>query len=450
MIIISKQKKKPLSYRRAFITAALLSTVAVPLIVYPTDDCAAALFSREKPKVAPQEETTKKSSMIDQAGMSDGMQDYKSAGKQKAPEPAIKLGLSGHVATLFSVGIYDHVSGDVAVNNFAAAIPVLSFQATGETTTKNEYTGSTMFGAAVRAKIKPASLASNGSDNGSVIFDRAYIYAQNQAGQVQLGSTDNPSHFMHYTSPWYMVDNGLDDPNFINTANSVPVRQSTYANMSRRSNKVSYYTPRISGLQVGVAFTPDSQSLVASSSAAPQTKNATTGLVLQILDVAGNYAFQYDNKYDVGVDGFFSIAFSSYDVADRGTPMEMGVGAQLGYHLSYKEDDVIRIGGAFYYSRDIMVGTYNFANKGDNMFAYTVGVEYEVDRLTVGAAFIGANSTSKSGSLDSLRNLAAQVGASYKIEEGVRVGLDLNYTNAKDSNKTRNGYAVNVSAGVDF
>src|SRR5690606_41311466 len=64
---------------------------------------------------------------------------------------------------------------------------------------------------------------------------------------------------MHYTSPWFVPGNGVDSPNILNVndASYFGFRHSTFSLMAADANKVTYFTPRFAGFQLGLSFTPE-------------------------------------------------------------------------------------------------------------------------------------------------------------------------------------------------
>lgn len=92
--------------------------------------------------------------------------------------------------------------------------------------------------------------------NGSGTIDETYIWVEGGFGKTTIGSENDASYLMHYSAPWTVGLNGVDSPNYRHTATTA-VRTSTQTHLSNDSNKITYFTPRFSGFQFGVSYTPE-------------------------------------------------------------------------------------------------------------------------------------------------------------------------------------------------
>ena len=84
--------------------------------------------------------------------------------------------------------------------------------------------------------------------------DETYIWVQSRFGRVILGADDDVYNKMHYSVPFPSL-NGVDSPNYRHTV-ATAVRAGTNASLAGDSNKLSYFTPRIAGVQLGISYTP--------------------------------------------------------------------------------------------------------------------------------------------------------------------------------------------------
>ena len=109
-------------------------------------------------------------------------------------------------------------------------------------------------------------------DDGDQI-DEHYLYAKGDWGKLIVGAENGVAHLGEVTAPGFvaglkMADNSLTDA-VIEKAYDVALGQNAIedANMSTKiehissdANKVSYFTPRLNGLQLGVSFAPNNDS----------------------------------------------------------------------------------------------------------------------------------------------------------------------------------------------
>ncbi|MCY4034218.1 MAG: porin [Hyphomicrobiales bacterium] len=88
-------------------------------------------------------------------------------------------------------------------------------------------------------------------------IDETYIWMEGGFGRLQVGAENGASYLMHYSAPWVSAVNGVDSPNYRYAA-VTGARTSTQTLLSSDANKITYFTPRFSGFQFGISFTPNS------------------------------------------------------------------------------------------------------------------------------------------------------------------------------------------------
>ncbi|MCY4031966.1 MAG: porin [Hyphomicrobiales bacterium] len=84
--------------------------------------------------------------------------------------------------------------------------------------------------------------------------DETYIWLQSKFGRLIFGADDDVYNKMHYSVPFPSL-NGVDSPNYRYTV-ATAVRPGTNSSLAGDANKVSYFTPRMSGFQFGISYTP--------------------------------------------------------------------------------------------------------------------------------------------------------------------------------------------------
>jgi len=266
-------------------------------------------------------------------------------------------------------------------------------------------------------------------------FRQLYTYLEGGFGRFELGGVDGAAYKMHYTSPWFVPGNGVDSPNIYNASLS-PWRATTFSLMATNANKVSYFTPRLAGFQLGLSFTPDATVTPAANGLllnGPYGGGGagTTSTVGEVFEGAINYAGSF-NGVDIGIDGFYVMGETD---AFGANPREYGFGANLGFAG-------FTLGGAYYHSKDLapvpvnIIGFTPQATDGIKTEVWTVGVSYATGPWTVGLAYLTGKDDLSSTSARYVggKNHSWQTGGGYNLGSGVDVGLDLQY------NKVR-GYA---------
>ncbi|MCC3303988.1 porin [Sneathiella sp. HT1-7] len=133
--------------------------------------------------------------------------------------------------------------------------------------------------------------------------DETYIYVQGSFGRVLLGSEDSAAYLMHYTSPSPVPMYSADSANIYPTGQG----NTTRPNMFSDSDKITYFTPRFAGFQLGASYIPDGSSQTGtgeSQYAAPSYDSGT--------DRGWSVAANYVNKFG-SVDVAASAAYQQAD-----------------------------------------------------------------------------------------------------------------------------------------
>jgi outer membrane protein OmpU len=264
--------------------------------------------------------------------------------------------------------------------------------------------------------------------NNDATFRELFAYLEGGFGRFEIGGTDGSAFKMHYTSPWFVPGNGVDSPNILNvtTANgaagltttvgtivsaTIGFRHSTFSLMAADANKVTYFTPRFAGFQLGLSYTPD----VTYNGPNPNGLGvaASGATVNDVVEVALNYAGSF-GSVDLGVDGFYVTGDAP--TASTADPEEIGAGLNLGF-------GGFTLGGSWYQSEDLGVTTLPVAGAaGLEEEVWTAGLSYATGPWTVGVAYL-TDEISTPGMSAEIETW--QTGGGYNLGSGVDVGLDL-------------------------
>lgn len=270
--------------------------------------------------------------------------------------------------------------------------------------------------------------------NNDATFRELFAYLEGGFGRFEIGGTDGAAFKMHYTSPWFVPGNGVDSPNILNatTVNSaagltttvaapiftatIGFRHSTFSLMAADANKVTYFTPRFAGFQLGLSYTPET------SYNGPNPNglglNASNSSVEDVTEVALNYAGSF-GAVDLGVDGFY-VTGDSAAFTGPSDPEELGLGLNLGF-------GGFTLGGAWYKSEDLGLTSLPVASASDlEEEVWTVGLSYATGPWTVGLSYL-TDELSVPGFSAEMETW--QTGGGYNLGSGVDVGLDLQMSN---------------------
>lgn len=333
------------------------------------------------------------------------------AGPALASDP-LKVTVGGNVVTGFYVVDADNVGG-TSFQDTKVAVVARNIDVIAEGTLDNGLT------AGVNAKFMLGSDWNSNVQAGSTNFRQLFAYLEGGFGRFEIGGTDGAAYKMHYTSPWFVPGNGVDTPNILNNpvigtaVSGYGLRQSTFSLLATDDNKVSYFTPRLAGFQLGLSYTPDANTHSPNANGLVVLPGNVAGQVNDVMEVALNYAGSFGGV-DLGLDGFYTTGDANVANVD---PEEMGLGANIGFAG-------FTLGGAYYQSEDI-VGSFSVApvGVGADQTVWTAGLSYATGPWTVGVAYL--NSEFDNGvSIDSD---SWQLGGGYNLGSGVDVGLDLQY-----------------------
>ncbi len=364
------------------------------------------------------------------------------AGPALASDP-LKVTVGGNVVTGFYVVDADNV-GPVATQDTKVAVVARNIDIIAEGTLDNGMT------AGVDAKLMLGSDFSNSTSaansNGFATFRQLFAYLEGGFGRFEIGGTDGAAYKMHYTSPWFVPGNGVDSPNIYNASASAPgfVRASTFSLMATNANKVSYFTPRLAGFQLGASYTPDATQNNVTANGLNNKIDPTAGSTIQqVFEIAANYAGTFGGV-DVGVDGFYTSGQTARAGSD---PEEYGFGANLGYAG-------FTLGGAWYQNNDMLpTNAPSQARNNRNAQVWTVGLSYATGPWTVGAAYLDSQDDSgapvPSVNFDN-SNTSYQVGGGYSLGSGVDLGLDLQLNQIDNGTVSYDAKSAGLVLAVSF
>jgi len=188
----------------------------------------------------------------------------------------------------------------------------------------------------------------SGDNYGSDLVQKVYGVAQTGLGRVEVGMTDGAAYALAVTGP--VVDDAttLDNPNvtffrdptsgqaFINifSLNSAVESSLNYA-------KISYYSPRLFGIQLGASFTPsEGKDVVPFLNSGPHVADRQENIwegALSYSDSFGPYSLGFYGGLSVGHDGAKTLGHAGLT--------DWGLGTEIDYNIN---DDVkLALGGAY-------------------------------------------------------------------------------------------------------
>ena len=241
--------------------------------------------------------------------------------------------------------------------------------------------------------------------------DEHYAYVKGDFGKVIVGGENAVADLMTVSAPkflgWKTYDNKFDT-----WKDTVGYKKPLVGNedLSRDSAKLSYYTPKINGLQLGVSWTPNTKEPSGPSGALNQVADSDYEDVM-------SYAIRYSGELG-GSKVKLSYSFEEGDSNDRSKDAE---GSSFGVNVS---NGPWEIGGTFYEAEDL-------AEDYDIETSH-YGIQYKLGSNTkIGVAIHDQENSSYAGVKGSDTEITV-IGGSYKIGPGAK--LTVSFEDAEQDN----------------
>lgn len=235
---------------------------------------------------------------------------------------------------------------------------------------------------------------------GGAFVQKVYGVMQTGLGSVEFGMTDGAASVLSVIGPMADDITSIDNPNatfFIDPAtgrafndlfqlSTAPISSSNYA-------KLSYYTPRILGIEIGVSYTPsEGREVIPFLNNGPQAGNRQKS----IWETAVSYAQQYDG-WAIGAYGSALFGHGDGKGASDAGLTEWAFGAEVDYDLN--DEWKLAFGGGYRHSNANAFDIYSVSTLGGTESSHlsaTVsdgqwifGTEYGKGTADDGATVIG-------------------------------------------------------------
>jgi len=249
-------------------------------------------------------------------------------------------------------------------------------------------------------------------------IDEQYIFIDGSFGRIELGTDNAAPYRMHYgvASKGIGIDEG-DVRVWVAGAENDLRATSTTANIDNDANKITYFSPRVNGFQIGASYMPNSDDVNATT---PQTAGQEAdGSRDNGYGIAANYVNSFD-----AVSLKVSVGYmdAGKDPNAVGNEEALAAGLQLGFggftaSVAYGE-----------YQRDD--GTAADVNN------FGVGLAYAAGPAGVSIGYVRGEDSDSNEDQD-----AFELGASYSMGPGVTAKGSIYYIE-----NTTNG--VNTAEGI--
>ncbi len=320
------------------------------------------------------------------------------AGSAMAETPTVSLG-----------GFLDFQAGVVDQDNDAGQRDVL-FQ--NDTEVHVKVNGKSDNGLGYGAVIELEADVSADADNEGLNADKTYLFVEGGFGRVEAGNnTDAAAALRVDASSFARATGGIDGDfyDFINlpagTLYTPALPTEWFAGVQEDATKITYYSPRFSGVQVGVSYTPDQGN---GGTAAGFTGDAN-GDYENVINAGINYTAQYDQ---VGVAASLTGEIADNELSSNEDLRAWAAGATVSFAG-------FSFGGSY--------GDWNESvqvtpGAGDSDY-WTVGAGYEQGPVGVSLTYLD----SESPAVD-FQNIV--LGADYQLAPGLVPYVEVSFFDA--------------------
>ncbi|GAA0551893.1 hypothetical protein GCM10008941_34820 [Rhizomicrobium palustre] len=200
---------------------------------------------------------------------------------------------------------------------------------------------------------------------GGALVQKVYGVAQTGLGTVEVGMTDGAVYALAITGPVSDDITSIENPNatfFIDPSTGRAFGQlfdfSSATNSSLNYAKISYYTPRILGFELGASYTPaQNREVIPFLNNGPHKENRQKS----IWEVALSYSEQWETMA-LGVYGGVALAHGDGKLAEDASLTDWSVGSEFDYTIN--DDWKWAIGGGYRRANTFAFDIYDARTSG--------------------------------------------------------------------------------------
>ena len=334
------------------------------------------------------------------------------AGAASAAE-RIKIKVGGYYQALFAVTDQDRISPATTEFRNTAVEQEGEIHFKGETTLDNGLT------VGVQVQLENRSVGDQ--------IDEHYVYLEGGWGRFVIGAENSAAYLTGNWAPSAVVGHGVDSPNFSRHVFIGSARSTTAITRTSDANKVTYYTPRLGGFQLGGSYTPEA------SRRGGHGRNfgvvAENAQVDDIFEIGGNFKQSWD-EVSFTLTGGYLIANNAPNNPDSN---DWRVGAEVGF-------GGFTIGGSY---SDI--DGDGFAAQGNDTETFSIGATYGTGPWTFGVGFLQSDVENQRDEYS-----AIELGGSYALGPGVTVSSGVQIQESKDATRKSESVTGALIIGIGF
>ncbi len=282
-------------------------------------------------------------------------------------------------------------------------------------------------------------------------IDESFLFVKGSFGEINLGSENSAGYKMHYAAPNVAIF-GYNSPStnaFVpwsggGAANGLfrGTIASTYLENARNndSDRITYYTPRFAGFQVGASYARDDNQ----DNNAQEDANAASS-INDLFDIGANYVNDFGGV-NVAVSARWGIASQEAAVAGQAgnDPTVLGFGANIGF-------GGVTLGGSWSEQNDSQGGALDGTS-------YDIGIKYATGPWSFSATYFHGENRDDDvlgTGLDEEQDTFG-VGINYQLAKGVRLNGFAFYLDFQEddpnaaTNRDTDGFVIGTGIGLNF
>ena len=252
-------------------------------------------------------------------------------------------------------------------------------------------------------------------------MDETYLYFSGNWGRLVMGSENSAPYLMAYAAPYAGL--GINSPNFFlfsPLATAAPT--SGYLNLASDANKITYFTPRFGGFQLGVSYAPNIDAPGGNRQTFGLNTDEDPGDFNHVIGAGANFVESF-NGIDIAI--FAGAEWANLEANTATGALDDYQAYQGGLNVGFSG---FTVGGSVSYNDR---GSDN--DFDTDVWFYDVGITYATGPWTVGVTYSRSEYDLDSSILEieETRNMV-ELGVNYKLAPGVTLVGALQWMDEKN------------------
>ena len=279
-------------------------------------------------------------------------------------------------------------------------------------------------------------------------IDESVLYFESAYGRLEVGGDDGAPEKMYYGAPSVAGGLGVNDPTFqfLNRGgNALILSDAKPGNISGDNEKLTYFTPRVAGFQLGISYTPqpcqEGNQIGSCGGAAagmgPNGASASADSFRDTIETGLNYVAKHGDV-GVAIGGAFGRGRNQNPSAGREDRTEWGFGGQVSY-MGFS------VGGAYRFDNR------GFGANGDQT-DWNAGVGYATGPWAFSLAHGEARQEQTAGGSDRYRTW--ELAGAYALGPGINLTAAVIHgdwdDNLNDPASENSAWALALGTNVKF